>query len=425
MKKLYFIIYIFIYICVSTVICLKVAQGGSSDGREADTTGINRRLINVEENWTDVSAKDKEVVSKEDSFDYTVIDSDGCVLIMTKSDMAQSVSSATSHYDIIRDVEVDGRVVGHMIVHNPAAESERARSIRYAYLLAALLAGVLILIIGYFVYINHCVVRPFHNMKKFATRIAVGDLDTPLQMDKGHVFGEFTEAFDIMREELKASREREEAAVKSRKELVAELSHDIKTPVASIKAMAEVMSLTARDDAERDTIAAINGKADQIDRLISNLFHATLEELEQLEVNVEELSSEDIRQMIQEADYMKKVSEIEISDAVIVCDKLRINQVITNIIANSYKYAGTDISVRSRYEGDIYAIDISDKGGGIPESELEVITEKFKRGSNAEGKDGSGLGLYISKYLLEKMGGGLVCTNNGEGLTVTIRVKTA
>ncbi len=230
MKKLYFIIYIFIYICVSTVICLKVAQGGSSDGREADTTGINRRLINVEENWTDVSAKDKEVVSKEDSFDYTVIDSDGCVLIMTKSDMAQSVSSATSHYDIIRDVEVDGRVVGHMIVHNPAAESESARSIRYAYLLAALLAGVLILIIGYFVYINHCVVRPFHNMKKFATRIAVGDLDTPLQMDKGHVFGEFTEAFDIMREELKASREREEAAVKSRKELVAELSHDIKTP---------------------------------------------------------------------------------------------------------------------------------------------------------------------------------------------------
>ena len=130
MKKLYFIIYIFIYICVSTVICLKVAQGGSSDGREADTTGINRRLINVEENWTDVSAKDKEVVSKEDSFDYTVIDSDGCVLIMTKSDMAQSVSSATSHYDIIRDVEVDGRVVGHMIVHNPAAESERLKAMR-------------------------------------------------------------------------------------------------------------------------------------------------------------------------------------------------------------------------------------------------------------------------------------------------------
>ena len=59
------------------------------------------------------------------------------------------------------------------------------------------------------------------------------------------MLGSFTESFDIMREELKASREREEKAVKSRKELVAQLSHDIKTPVSSIKAMTDVMSLTA------------------------------------------------------------------------------------------------------------------------------------------------------------------------------------
>ena len=261
-------------------------------------------------------------------------------------------------------------------------------------------------------------------MKKFATRVASGDLETPLEMDKGNAFGDFTEAFDIMREELKASREREEAAVRSRKELVAELSHDIKTPVASIKAMADVMSLNAADDMQRETIASINGKADQIDKLISNLFHATLEELEQLEVNPEDLSSKELIQMVREADYMKRVKKLDIKDAVIVCDRLRINQVITNIIANSYKYAGTDIEITSRFEDKkIFAIDISDKGGGVPESELEMITEKFKRGSNAQGKDGSGLGLYISGYLLEKMGGGLACTNRDGGLTVTIRVK--
>jgi signal transduction histidine kinase len=54
-----------------------------------------------------------------------------------------------------------------------------------------------------------------------------------------------------------------------------------------------------------------------------------------------------------------------------------------------------------------------------------MITEKFKRGSNSEGKDGSGLGLYISRYLMEKMGGGLVCSNNIEGLTVTIMIPVA
>ena len=79
------------------------------------------------------------------------------------------------------------------------------------------------------------------------------------------------------------------------------------------------------------------------------------------------------------------------------------------------QYAGTEISIKSYIEKGLEAernsrvgagflvIDISDKGGGVPEEELEMITEKFKRGSNSEGKDGSGLGLYISKYMMEKM----------------------
>ena len=192
---------------------------------------------------------------------------------------------------------------------------------------------MLLLSAGYFIYLRNRVVRPFDRLKGFAARVAGGDLETPLEMDRGHVFGAFTESFDIMREELKSSREREAEAVRSRKELVAELSHDIKTPVASIKAMADVMSLNAADDMQRETIASINGKADQIDKLISNLFHATLEELEQLEVNPEDLSSKELIQMVREADYMKRVKKLDIKDAVIVCDRLRINQVITNIIA--------------------------------------------------------------------------------------------
>ena len=293
-------------------------------------------------------------------------------------------------------------------------------------------AVILALLVIYSLYIQIRVISPFAKLKKFATRIASGDLDSPLEMDKGHVFGEFTEAFDIMREELKSSREREEAAVKSRKELVAELSHDIKTPVASIKAMADVMSLTATDDEQRKMVASINGKADQIDNLISNLFHATLEELEQLDVNVEDLSSLELLQMINEADYMNRVTDIDIKEAVIVGDRLRLNQIVTNIISNSYKYAGTDIKVVSHIENETAAkgkntqflvVEFSDKGGGVPESELELITEKFKRGSNAEGKDGSGLGLYISNYLMNKMGGNLACRNNDEGLTVSLRIK--
>ena len=437
MKTRYLIIYILIFITLGAFICYKIASGDGSGELIAETTEINRLIVRVQENWDEISSKDNVQIEKTGTVDYAVLDSESNVLEFTRDDMSKTISAATTHYDIIRDVEVDGNIVGKLIVHNPSNEMQKARNHKYSELVALMLSVALIMITIFSLYINQSVISPFSKMKGFATRIASGDLESPLEMDRGHVFGEFTEAFDIMREELKASREREEAAVRSRKELVAELSHDIKTPVASIKAMSDVMSLTAKDDMERDTIAAINGKADQIDKLISNLFHATLEELEQLEVNVEELASTEILHMIQEADYMKKVTDSDIKEVVILGDKLRLNQVISNIISNSYKYAGTEISIKSYIEKGLEAernsrvgagflvIDISDKGGGVPEEELEMITEKFKRGSNSEGKDGSGLGLYISKYMMEKMGGGLVCHNNGEGFTISIRICIA
>lgn len=453
MKIRYLIIYILIFIAFGTLICLKIARGNDTAGLQAKTTEINRLLISIEDNWQEISANADtnklELTDKVEGMDYAVIDNDMEVLLITRNDISRSVSSATTNYDIIRDIEVEGEVVGKLIIHNPSSEIMKERNERYACLVALMLLISLILIVIYSIYIKQRVIAPFSRMKSFAVRIAAGDLDTPLEMDRGHIFGEFTEAFDIMREELKSSKEREEAAVKSRKELVAELSHDIKTPVASIKAVADVMSLTELDEEQREAIASINGKADQIDSLISNLFHATLEELEHLEVKIEEITSTDICHMIREADYQNRTVELDIKEAVIYGDKLRINQIITNIISNSYKYAGTDISVDSYFEEEDYAevpyeevqkieidgvslvknkkrsylvINISDKGGGVPETEIEMITEKFKRGSNSEGKDGAGLGLYISKYLMEKMGGSMNCHNTREGLEVTLRL---
>ncbi len=433
MKKRYFYIYTVIFILVSAFICIMAANGRGESGFTLDATKVNRRLIAIESSWEDISGYRSGTVPAEDGFDYTVIDSDGKVLIMTRSDMAQSVSAATSHYDVIRDITVDGVTVGTLLIHNPTEEAVREDDMKNACTLAGLLLIVLVLISAYRLYIDRNVIRPFSKMKSFALRIASGNLDTPLEMDRGHIFGEFTEAFDIMREELKASREREEAAVRSRKELVAELSHDIKTPVASIKAMADVMELSASTDLEKETARSISGKADQIDRLISNLFHATMEELEQLEVKDEEFTSADLEKMIREADHLHKVNRLHLEDAVLSGDELRMSQVVTNIIYNSYKYAGTEISINTHFEntgtdegsGKYYVLEISDLGGGVPEEELELITEKFKRGSNSGGREGSGLGLYISKYLMEKMGGGLACSNDGKGLKVALRIRIA
>ena len=279
--------------------------------------------------------------------------------------------------------------------------------------------------VWYFIYLRKRVIEPFGKLKGFAEKVASGDLDTPLEMDRENVFGAFTESFDIMREELKAARMREEAAVRSRKELIAELSHDIKTPVASIRAMVEFLELTAENEMQKETLSAIDSKAERIDKLISNLFHAALEELEQLEVHTEELSSAVLAEIIAESDHLHKIGTADIKECVLLADRLRLEQIVGNIIANSYKYADTEITVSSRFEDHCLVTEFSDSGGGVPDAEIDLITEKFRRGTNAAGKDGAGIGLYISKNLTEKMGGALVCRNNGKGFTVELRFLLA
>ncbi len=425
MKLRYLLIYIFAMLAVGAAGCYVIANGNLSDDIPTHTTDINRLIVSLEESWDDVSANSGRLVESGESFDYSVLDTSGNVLLYTRDDIAKSISSATSNYDIIRDIEVEGDIVGRLIVHNPKAELEKQTNVKTAVFVAALTAFTAAVTVIYYIYLNRRVLEPFRKLKNFAVKVAGGNLDAPLEMDKGNVFGPFTESFDIMREELKASREREQKAVKSRKELVAQLSHDIKTPVASIKAMTDVMSLTAAEG-DKVTIAAINAKADQIDGLISNLFHATLEELEQLEVKPVDVDSTEIVKMIRDADYLNKIKVLDIRDAVVYCDPLRINQVISNIIFNSYKYADTEISVTGRFvdsDSRYLVIEIADKGPGVPEEELELITQKFTRGSNAGNKEGSGLGLYISDYLMKKMGGSLSVKNTGSGFAVEIGIK--
>ena len=425
MKLRFLLIYIAFVLAVGIAGCYVIAGGKLSNEIPVHTIEINRLLVSLEEDWDSVSSYKDKPIESDSSFDYSVIDTNGNVILYTRDDIAKSISSATSDYDIIRNIEVDGKVSGYLIVHNPKAELEKQTNMKIALFVMSLILLTVVVSVLYYIYLKRRVLDPFKKLKGFAVRVAGGNLDTPLEMDKGNVFGPFTESFDIMREELKASREREEKAVKSRKELVAQLSHDIKTPVSSIKAMTDVMSLTASEE-DKVTINAINAKADQIDSLISNLFHATLEELEQLEVKPEDINSTDIVQMIKDADYQNKIEKLDIKDAVVFADRLRLNQVLNNIIFNSYKYADTMINVTSRFEnaGSKYLfIEIADKGPGVPEEELEMITQKFKRGSNAGNKDGSGLGLYISDYLMNKMEGSLTVRNTGDGFAVEIGIK--
>ena len=296
-----------------------------------------------------------------------------------------------------------------------AARFERDERVRGAFLLFLVVMNFASAL--FFVQIRRKILEPFRKLQTFAWRVAEGALDVPLEMDRHNTFGAFTESFDIMREELKKANE-------SKKELIASLSHDIKTPIASIKAVTELMLLKTTDEKEAARLHSIANKAEQVNALITNMFNASLEELLVLNVNPVEMSSTDIKGLIQSADYDNRVSPFEIPSCLVIADALRLQQVFDNIISNAYKYAGTDMTVASYYEGDFLVIELRDYGHGVPEADLPTIFDKFKRGQNAIGAGGQGLGLYIARYFMTQMSGDIYGENKN-GLVIYVKIKLA
>jgi len=307
-------------------------------------------------------------------------------------------------------------------------------------------------------------IKPVSEMENFASEIAKGNLDVPLPIHKNNMFGNFTESFDIMREELKASKERELEAEKAKREMVAELSHDLKTPVATIRATCEVLDLIYRKDIEKlenelkakadnfndtdkeeaeqrlsglksnlEKIGYIYNKSDMINELVGSVFRATLDDMQEIRIEPKENESVTIESYFEGLkEYGNIIMDNHIPECLVYMDKLRMEQVIDNIVGNSYKYAGTDIHVSfdetemvlpdNGNKASFIKITIRDAGPGVSEDDLPLLTEKFHRGSNAADKQGYGLGLYLANRYMEKQGGGMEYYNDN-GFVVELLVK--
>ncbi|MCI8325767.1 MAG: HAMP domain-containing histidine kinase, partial [Clostridia bacterium] len=240
--------------------------------------------------------------------DYVVLDENSNLVYKTKSGLSESVNAAISHRDTILDITINDSVVGKVIIYNDGAQTLQSQKQTAIIVLSVAIAVQGGIFIGYAVYMNFTIKRPFRKLKGFAERVACGNLDIPLEMDRQNLFGAFTESFDIMRSELKKARIAEAQAQQSKNELVAKLSHDIKTPVASIKAVSEVGLAVTDNEKDKANYTQIIGKADQINTLVTNLFTATLEELQQLTVTTTNIESSKVKTMLENADYLHKAT---------------------------------------------------------------------------------------------------------------------
>ena len=203
------------------------------------------------------------------ALNYVVLDNSGNLLYKTQSGLSESINVAITHRDTILDITIDKTQVGKIIIYNDGTQTLQYQKQTAVIVLSVAIVIQIFICIGYTVYLYLSVIRPFRKLKGFAERVAGGNLDMPLAMDRHNLFGAFTESFDIMRSELKKARLAEAQAQQSKKELVAKLSHDIKTPVASIKAVSEVGLAVATTEKDKANYTQIMGKADQINKLVT------------------------------------------------------------------------------------------------------------------------------------------------------------
>lgn len=411
-----------LFLCIEMGACFMLLQSGTE--AQLDTTEVNRIVKECGLLWNETDSG-QEFTEPEADLRYAVTDLEGRLIYRTDTGVSASLNEAVAHRDTIVDIEVQGEEVGKLLIYNDSfADWQRVVRIT-AWIVAGSGVLMLLMFLIYRDYLNRTVFAPFEDLKRFASQVANGDLELPLLMDRGNAFGAFTESFDLMREELKTAKEQERAANQSKKELVAKLSHDIKTPVASIKAVSELLEVSGKTKKEQEWLKIIDTKADQIDNLISNMFQATLEELKELKVVTAEHESGLLLKILAQSDYQQKAGAAKMPECLVCFDELRMQQVVDNVIGNVYKYAGTAIEIGCSLKAEFLVIRIRDFGPGAEQLEVPLLTVKFFRGENAKGKSGTGLGLFISRYLMEEMGGVLDCGNWSDGFMVTLSVPLA
>lgn len=215
----------------------------------------------------------------------------------------------------------------------------------------------------------------------------------------------------------------------TRRELIGNISHEFRTPLAGIKAMVETLADGAIDDKEasRDFLTRIDSEVDRLTQLV-----AELTELSRIETGRAELKKEpmDLNELIDEvvAQLNPQAQRQRLSIArefaadlpSVAADRDRVRQVITNLVHNAIKFTqpGGNITITTRtLEGSVI-VDMTDTGIGIPREDLARIFERFYKGDKARAGEGTGMGLAIAKHIVEGHGGTIwVESEEGKGST--------
>ncbi len=272
-------------------------------------------------------------------------------------------------------------------------------------------------------------VSAVRNVVEAARRLSQGDLTARAQVETGDELEELAATFNTMVERLQAEARHAREVEDARRALVAAVSHDLRTPLASMRAMIEALNEGVVTDAEtvRRYLANLQAESRRLSVLINDLFelsqiHAGALRLTREPSSLSDIISDTLVSMGAQARERNIALNGSVPRALppVDIDPARVQRVLNNLLDNALRHtpAGGTVTIEATMEADKVRVDVVDSGEGIDERDLPLVFDQFYRGepSRSRRDSGAGLGLSIAKAMVEAHGGRIwVQSTQGRG----------
>ncbi|MBB6695256.1 HAMP domain-containing protein [Cohnella xylanilytica] len=321
-------------------------------------------------------------------------------------------------------------------LHSPGASGNPPLALVFALLLLLAFAVCAVLLLRI---VSRSILAPLKQLSLAAERIEQGDFGHAVGYERSDEMGRFCAAFDAMRLRLKQLQEAQAAEEEARSQLIANISHDLRTPITSIKGYVEGLQEGVARDPERFEryLAVIRDKTVQLDRRIEELFQLSQLESGRSEMEFARQNSRELLESVVapiEREFQDGPTTLRVGtpfpSRTVLADRDRIEQVFDNLIANARKYAGENgvVAILAEEGDGEIRLAVKDNGPGIDEADLPHLFERFYRGEKSRSRDygGAGLGLAICRRIVERHGGRIWIENEaGGGTAVYFTLPTA
>ncbi len=299
---------------------------------------------------------------------------------------------------------------------------------------------LLIIVTPLLIILSRDIIAPIRRLEEGVQNIKDGNLDFELVTKKRNEIGKVILSFEKMRMELKKSIDKQVLYEENRRELISSISHDLKTPITSIKGYVEgIMDGVANSpDKMEKYLKVIYQKSVDMDRLIDDLFLFSKLDLNKVPLEREEIMVvpfilqiiEELKMECDSSNFLITVHKNQLmEETTLLIDQQKMKRVFLNIIQNSMKYMDKEdkkIDININNSGKFVQFVIADNGRGIKDENLPFVFEKFYREDQSRNTNtgGTGLGLAIAKQIVEMHEGKIFATSKvGVGTKVIIEIK--